>query len=186
MEKPPIELLHGGDLDFAVSRGACYYGMAREGQAIRIRGGISRSYFIGIEGSAPAVPGIPPSLAALCVAPFGMEEGEEASVTGQEFSLTLGRKATFRFFSRSCAEFSNGVEAQIGMMVQNWQKELIELHPIETLLDQGDQEGMMVRVKLHTRVTEVGVLELWCVADETRKWKLAFDIREEACQGIPH
>ena len=45
----------------------------------------------------PAVPGVPPPIKALCVVPFGMEEGTEADVPGQEFGLVVGEPAEFRF-----------------------------------------------------------------------------------------
>ncbi|HYA16889.1 MAG TPA: Hsp70 family protein, partial [Bryobacteraceae bacterium] len=73
--KPAAESLTGEDLMHAVARGAAYYGAARHGKGIRIRGGIPRSYYVGIETSMPAVPGIPAPVKALAVAQFGMEEG---------------------------------------------------------------------------------------------------------------
>jgi molecular chaperone DnaK (HSP70) len=60
LERPIVQELAGADYDFAVSRGAAYYGLARQGHAIRIRSGTSRSYFVGVEEAAPAVPGISP------------------------------------------------------------------------------------------------------------------------------
>ena len=170
-------LLEEGDLDNAVSRGAVVYGLARHGKAIRIRGGTSRSYFIGVEGSAPAVPGIPPPLSALCVVPFGMEEGSSTSLEQQEFSLLLGEPTTFRFFSHSTPKLSSGEEVQVGSQVKKWALELSELHPIETVLDKQEDEGKTVTVKLESKVTELGVLELWCVSEEGKRWKLEFDIR---------
>ncbi|MCB1136978.1 MAG: Hsp70 family protein, partial [Chlamydiia bacterium] len=74
IDADPTEVLDGADLDCAVSRGAVYYGLAREGKAIRIKGGTSRSYFIGVEDAVPAVPGLPRPMKAICVVPFGMEE----------------------------------------------------------------------------------------------------------------
>lgn len=178
LNKPEVIELPGADYDYAVSRGAVYYGMARLGQAIRIRGGTSRSYFIGVEEALPAVPGMSPPLRAICIVPFGMEEGEEKELSQQEFALLLGEQATFRFFSRGTAHLSNGEEPTIGMTIRNWKQELTELHPIETVLDKGEEEGKTVRVKLRSRVTELGVLELWCVAPSGRQWKLEFDIRQ--------
>jgi hypothetical protein len=162
-----------------VSRGAAYYGLAREGHAIRIRGGTSRSYFVGVEEAAPAVPGISPPLRAICIVPFGMEEGEEKELVDQEFALVLGEQAAFRFFSHATPKLSDGSEAHVGTIVRNWKQELTELHPIETLLDKKDKEGKTVRVKLKSKVTELGLLELWCVAADGRKWKLEFTIRED-------
>ncbi len=48
--------LLGEDLMHAVARGATYYGLARAGRGVRIRGGVPRTYYVGIESSMPAVP----------------------------------------------------------------------------------------------------------------------------------
>lgn len=179
LNRAPVQELPGADYDYAVSRGAAYYGLARQGSAIRIRGGTSRSYFVGVEEAAPAVPGISPPLRAICIVPFGMEEGEERDLDNQEFALVLGEQATFRFFSHGTAKLSNGIEPTVGTIVRNWKQELTELHPIETRLDKGEGDGKTVRVKLKSKVTELGVLELWGIAQDGRKWKLEFDIRAD-------
>lgn len=179
LHRPAVNELAEADYDYAVSRGAAYYGLVRLGQGIRIRGGTSRSYFAGIEAAVPAVPGISPPVIAVCIVPFGLEEGEECALEDQEFVLVLGEPAAFRFFSRATSQLSDGQEAVVGMVIRNWQQELSELYPIETVLDRGEGEGKTVRVKLKSRVTELGVLELWCVAADGRKWKLEFDVREE-------
>jgi molecular chaperone DnaK (HSP70) len=179
LNKPPVRELPDADYDFAVSRGAVYYGLARLGRAIRIRGGTSRSYFVGVEEAAPAVPGINPPLRAVCIVPFGMEEGEERELPDQEFALVLGEPATFRFFSHATPKLSNGVEPVIGTTIRNWKQELSELHPIETVLDKTDGGGKTVRITLKSKVTELGMLELWCVDPEGKKWKLEFDIRDD-------
>ena len=75
-------VLDAPDLDHAVAQGAAYYGMARRGRGVRIRSGASRSYYVGIESAMPAIPGMPAPLKALCVVPFGMEEGTSASLAG--------------------------------------------------------------------------------------------------------
>src|SRR6202011_4703347 len=66
-----VPALEAADLDQAVALGAAYYGQVRRGKGIRIRGGVSRSYYVGIETSAPAVPGVAPPIKALCVVPMG-------------------------------------------------------------------------------------------------------------------
>lgn len=176
--KPAVKVLPDADYDFAVSRGAVHYGKARAGQAIRIRSGTSRSYYIGVEEAVLAVPGVPPSLKAVCVAPFGMEEGTEHQLE-QEFALVVGEPATFRFFSHATATLADDTAPKIGTAIRRWKQELTELHPIEAHLDRSDGDGKTIRVKVRARFTELGVLELWCVAADSRKWKLEFDIRKE-------
>lgn len=179
LDKPLLQELEGADFDYAVSKGAVYYGLARKGNAIRIRSGTSRSYFVGVEEATPAVPGISPSLRAICIAPFGMEEGEEHELPQQEFALVVGEPSSFRFFCHTTSKLSNGLEPLPGTIVRNWKQELTELHPIETVLNKSDGDGKTVRIKLKSKVTELGMLELWCIAPDQRKWKLEFDIRHK-------
>lgn len=177
LKKPVVKELPDPNFDYAVSRGAVHYGLSRTGKAIRIKSGTSRSYYIGVEDAVPAVPGLMPALKAVCVVPFGLEEGSTLVLDNQEFALVLGDTAQFRFFSHSTPKLSNGVEPQIGAVIRNWKQELTELHPIEAKLDRKDGDGKTICVTLQSHVTELGVLELWCVAKDGRKWKLEFDIR---------
>jgi molecular chaperone DnaK (HSP70) len=171
---PAVRVLQGTDLDLAVARGAAYYGMVRRGRGIRIRGGAPRSYYIGVESSLPAVPGSPPPLKALCVVPFGMEEGTEGDVPGQEFGLVVGEPAEFRFLGSTVRRSD-----AIGTMVEEWEGQIDELSPLATTLESPGSEGRTVPVHLHSRVTEIGTLELWCLSrDGKQRWKLEFNVRE--------
>jgi hypothetical protein len=169
----PAQVLPGEDLMHAVARGAAVYGKVRAGHGIRIRGGVPRTYYVGIESSMPAVPGFTPPLRALTVAPFGMEEGTGAKVPAGEFSLVIGEPAEFRFFSSSSRR-----NDEMGAMVDDYADELDELSPIQVCLPAEDAAGNRVRVTLETNVTETGVLELWCAAQDGRRWKLEFQVRE--------
>lgn len=169
--------LKGADLDFGVSRGSVYYGWTRQGKGIRVKAGISRSYFIGVESSLPAVPGMPIPIKAICVVPFGMEEGSSSTLENESFSLLLEEPAIFRFFCRTIPHLTSGEVPQVGTIITKWKNELIELHPIEAHLQAQGEECRHALVKLTAKVTELGMLELWCIADNGRKWKLEFDIR---------
>ena len=60
---------------------------------------------------------------------------------------------------------------------------LHELDPVEALLPaEGEvQAGELVPVSLRAKVTEVGTLELWCVAKSgAGQWKLEYSVREDA------
>jgi hypothetical protein len=170
----PIKELPTADLDRAVARGAAYYGLVRRGKGVRIRGGTARVYYVGIETSLPAVPGSPPPIKALCVAPQGMEEGTETDVPGQEFGLVIGAPAEFRFLSSSTRRTDT-----VGTLVEDWEGEIEELSPLHTTLEAPNREGQMVPVHLHTKVTEVGTLEVWCLSrDGKQRWKLEYSVRE--------
>jgi hypothetical protein len=166
-------VLEAGDLDHAVARGAAYYGRARRGRGVRIRSGAPRTYYIGIESAMPAVPGMPAPLKALCVVPFGMEEGTSAAIDRQ-FGLVVGEPAEFRFLSSSVRKGD-----EVGTLVQDWDDDIQELSPLEVTLQIDGQEDTVVPVTLESRVTEVGTLELWCVArGGTGRWKLELNIRQ--------
>jgi molecular chaperone DnaK (HSP70) len=172
-----LKVLEGNDLDLAVAHGAAYYGLVRRGKGVRIRGGTARAYYIGIESSMPAVPGMSPPLKALCVAPFGMEEGTEAALPDEELGLVVGEPAEFRFLSSSTRR-----DDRPGTMVDDAERELAELAPVSAALPAEDGEaGQVVPVTLKSRVTEIGTLELWCEErGGGRRWKLEYNVREES------
>jgi len=175
-DKEAIRILEASDLDLAVARGAAYYGMVKRGKGIRIRGGTARTYYIGLETSMPAVPGLKPPLKALCVAPQGMEEGTETELPGREFGLLVGEPVEFRFLGSSTRR-----DDTVGELIDEWQEgEISELPSLTTELPSEGHEGAVVPVTLRSHVTEVGTLELWCVSKEDdSRWKLEFDIREK-------
>jgi hypothetical protein len=169
------QILDTPDLDHAVARGAAYYGRVRRGHGIRIRSGASRTYYIGIESSMPAVPGLEAPLKALCVVPFGMEEGTEAMISDREFGLVVGEPAAFRFLSSNIRK-----QDHTGSLLADWGTDLDELSPLEVTLTLNGDQGMVVPVRIETRITELGTLEIWCVSrDGTKRWKLEFNIREK-------
>jgi hypothetical protein len=170
----PARMLGGADLDLAVARGAAYYSYVRRGSGVRIRGGTARSYYVAIESAMPAIPGMEPPIQALCVAPFGMEEGSEIELPNQEFGLVVGEPVRFRFFGSSVRR-----QDQIGDLLDFWgADELIEMNEIQANLSpEGRQAGDVVQVRLHAMATESGTLELAAVASDGQRWKVEFDVR---------
>jgi len=168
-----IREINTDNFDLAVARGAAYYGHARRGHGIRIRGGLGKSYYIGVAAAMPAVPGMPAPVKALCVAPFGMEEGDDLFLADREFVLVVGEPVKFEFFGSTIRK-----NDAAGAVIEDWHEEIEEITTLETLLD--GPPGTSVRVNLDVRVTEIGTLEIWCVsvADDTR-WKLEFNVREQ-------
>jgi molecular chaperone DnaK (HSP70) len=165
------------DLDRAVARGAAYYGWAKHHGGVRIRGGTARSYYVGIETTGLAIPGAPRPLRALCVVPFGMEEGTEHAVPSAEFGLVVGEPAHFRFFSSATRKADN-----VGTLLTHWSdEELAETDSLEATLPATDTlDSSYVPVKFQSKVTELGIFELWCVStNSVHKWKLEFSVRDD-------
>jgi hypothetical protein len=175
---PPLDTAHvldAPDLDCAVARGAASYGRTRAtGHGVRIRSGAGRSYYIGVESALPAIPGLPAPMKALCVVPFGMEEGTSAALPGREFGLAVGQPAEFRFLSSTVRKGDVP-----GTIIDDWQDELEELGPLEVTLPAASDEDAVVPVTIESQVTELGTLELWCQQrDGQQKWKLELNIRQ--------
>lgn len=170
------KLLEGADLDLAVATGASYYGHVRRGKGVRIRGGIASGYYVGIESAMPAIPGMAPPVQALCVAPFGMEEGTGVDVPSQEFGLVVGEPVNFRFFGSSTRR-----DDAAGTLLDYWEpEELQELPALQLSLPaEGRQAGDVVPVRLAARVTEVGTLRLEAIPREgEERWHIEFDVGE--------
>jgi hypothetical protein len=178
-DAPPARLLEARDLDLAVARGAAFYAYVRWHGGVRIRGGTSHSYYVGVERSMPAIPGMEPELQALCVVPFGLEEGSEPVSAPQEFGLVVGEPVRFRFFGSSVRR-----EDQVGDLLEEWSgDELEELEEIQTNLPaEGRKKGEVVPVRLQASVSEVGTLELTAMplAGEEGPWQVAFNTRGQA------
>ncbi len=171
-----VKVLAGADLDLAVALGAAHYGQVRAGNGVRIRGGTARAYYIGIESAMPAIPGFAPPVKALCVAPQGLEEGSTVELPDDELGLIVGETSNFRFFAAATRK-----DDAAGALIEADAPGLSELDPVEKLVEaDGERKaGDMVPVRLEAHVTEVGTLELWCVARDGRgRWKLEYSVRE--------
>jgi molecular chaperone DnaK (HSP70) len=177
-------VLPGDDPDLAVARGAAYFGQVRRGKGLRIRGGTARAYYVGVESPMPAVPGFEPPMEALCVAPFGMEEGSQHELSNEELLVRVGEPVRFRFFGSSTRR-----EDDVGVHLENVEVsvddgELAELPPIELTLAAAERmSGDVVPVYLRSSITEVGTLLLeaipFAAAKEGERWKVEFGVREE-------
>ena len=169
-----LRVLESSNLDLAVATGAAYYGLARRGRGVRIRSGLNKTYYIGVAASLPAVPGMPAPIKALCVAPFGMEEGSSTELTEREFNLIVGEPAKFDFLGSSVR-----TEDTVGSLIEDWENDIEPITTIETTLD--GTYGSVIPVSIQVKLTEIGTLELWCVSrQDGSRWKLEFNVREKA------
>lgn len=177
-DRPPVNLDSSVHLDHSVARGAAFYAWTQHHGGVRIRGGTARSYYVGIESTGLAIPGASRPLHALCVVPFGMEEGTSMDVPSREIGLLLGESARFRFFSSSVRQ-----QDSPGTLLTRWGiNELEETDSLETVLTRpADCMEQIVPIRFQVRVTEIGTMELWCVSTSaTQRWKLEFSVRDPA------
>jgi hypothetical protein len=178
---PAAQVLTGSDYDLAVARGAAYYGLVRRGRGVRVRGGTAQAFYVGIESPAPAVPGMDPPTVALCVAPFGMEEGTRVTLPPEtELAVVVGESVTFRFFGSS-----NRRDDVAGALLESPERELEELAPIAiTLPTEGRAPGELVGVTLEALISEIGTLALYARPLEPRvpdeHWKVELSVRSGA------
>jgi len=171
-----VRELKGCKYDNAVALGACYFGLNQlTDRGVRIRAGAARSYYIGLETSSLSVPGKSPEIIAVCVVPQGMEEGTEGILENQDFGLVIGQEVTFRFFSSTTRAGD-----EMGFNVADNSSDLEETASLKTTMSSADgvKSGEIIPVRLHTRVTEMGTLELWMQHAKTgQQWMLEFNVR---------
>ncbi len=164
---PPVRLLAAPALDLAVARGAAASALARRGIGQRIGGGSARAFYVGIA--------TPAGEQALCVVPRHLEEGSRVSVP-RPFTLTLGRPVRFPLFASVRPRLERPGD------VVPASEDLTPLPPLEAVLRASEADGRAARVEVPVRLeaalTEIGTLELWCVAaDRDARWKLEFGLR---------
>jgi len=106
-----------------------------------------------------------------------MEEGTEATIADREFGLVVGEPAEFRFLSSTVRK-----QDEVGSLLEDWGSDIEERSPLQVTLKLDGPQGRVIPVRLETRITELGTLEVWCVSREGQRWKLELNIREKAGQ----
>ena len=196
----PLQRLHNDAPDLAVARGAVAWSLVRAqrvpalGQGIG--GGSPRSYFLRLD--EPAGPGqAAPRPRALCVLPRGTAEGNPVTLAERTFSLRLGQAVQFHLLS-TVAD-TPWQAGQLLDLAELQAANLVALPALSTVLaaEPGPSGSPRpggkgrarqdVRVQLVSTMTEVGTLEMQCVAcdDPARRWLLAFQLRGGAEPGSP-
>ena len=181
-------VLTSPSLDLAVAWGAAYFAWLKHTGGKRIGGGIPRSYYVGVEGSAErgarsaeqedatdSARRAPRSaLTVLCVVPRGLQEGEEVALPRPELELALGQPVLFPLFTSTVRG-----EDRPGDVLSLSPDRLLQLPPLHTILRGGKRAGAKrVPVTLAAKCTEIGTLELACVSREGNRWRLEFNVRD--------
>jgi hypothetical protein len=175
-------MLTNPSLDLAVATGAAHYAWLRHAGGRRIGGGTARSYYVGVAGTGagPAAPSLSDHLTVLCVVPKRLEEGHEVVLDKPELELALGQPVAFPLYSSTV----RGNDAA-GQVLSLRRDQLLQLPPLHSILRGGKRSGTkLVPVTLAARSTEVGTLELWCVARHGgNRWRLEFNVRDVVSDG---
>ena len=160
-------VLSNASLDLAVAYGAAYYGVVRRGGGIRIGGGTARSFYVGFEAEATDRPW-------LCVVPRDAQEGDEIAIADRDFDLLMGQPVAFPLASSSVRP-----DDKPGDLVPADPDSILELPPLVGLMRVGRKaKAERVPVRLASRVTEVGTVELWCQSrTDDRRWRLQIQLR---------
>lgn len=174
-------VLESSSLDLAVALGAATYGLVRAGKGVRIRGATARAYYVGVDTSRPE------DQRAVCLIPFGIEEGGEITIPSPTFEAITDRPVTFPLYSSSAP-----LGHDAGQIVDVDDDLYVSLPPLYTVLhfDRG-LSGETVPVSLGARLTELGTLQLFCMALRGgHRWDLEFSLRtqetsEERPSGAP-
>jgi molecular chaperone DnaK (HSP70) len=172
----PLRILHNDNPDVAVARGGVAYALGQSGQAPVIGGGSARSYFLLLdEATHPEQP-----RRAVCILPRGAAENREILLADRTFALRLGRPVRFHLAS------STADAPQAGDVVTLQPDDYVQLPPIATVLrDSSSADARKeIPVQLATSLSEVGTLEVHCVAkDNEQRWLLEFQLRGEAAEA---
>jgi molecular chaperone DnaK (HSP70) len=174
----PLQALHNADPDVAVARGAVAYALARRGLAPKIGGGSARSYFLPLDDSSGR---------GVCVLPHGSEEGREIRLEGRKFELRVGQPVRFHLVSTTAGASGQPVPLA-GELVELSHRDVQPLPPVATVVRVGDSTSRRsIPVQLATMLTEVGTLEVHCIAidDPAQRWKLAFQLRAHPTAAAP-
>lgn len=172
----PLTILHNDNPDVAVARGGVAYSLARQGQAPAIESGAARSYYLLLEGERGE--GVTKgALRAVCLLPRGTRAATEVKLVDRTFALRLGRPVRFHLVSTIA---DAGQAPQPGALVDLLPVDVVRLPPIATVLRAapGAAARSDIPVQLVTTLSEVGSLEVHCVAEDGQRWQLAFQLRE--------
>jgi hypothetical protein len=109
------------------------------------------------------------------VVPQYLEGGHEIALPKPELELALGQPVLFPLFTSTVRS-----QDKPGDLFEAAPDQLAQLPPLHTVLRGGKRSGTRsAPVTLAARITEVGTLELHCVAkDGNNRWRLEFNVRD--------
>ncbi|MDD1621709.1 MAG: hsp70 family protein [Methylococcaceae bacterium] len=172
-------LLDNHHPELAVAYGAVSYAIARKDKKLRIGGGAARSYFLLVDIVDGTSSGADQTRRGICILPKGSEEGHEILLNDRQFALRVGQPVRFHLLSGSGdGDYRPGDIAELD------DERFHSLPPLAVAFE--GQQKAEVAVQLLATYTEVGTLQLQCVAveDAGRRWDVEFQIRKKASATV--
>lgn len=164
-------VLENRDLDLAVAAGAAYYSYVRStGAGLVVRGGLPRTYYIGLDSGAGS--GAAPR--AVTLVPRGTEDGSTLELDIDGLQLVANKPVSFRLFS-SLTRLDDPQGSVVDI-----EPAFHQHAPLNAVIRFGKPGvGRQIPVKLVARLTEVGTLEIWAGSKiSDNRWRLQFELRK--------
>jgi len=162
------KILENQNPELAVSIGAAYYGLVKQGQGVRVGSGSPRSYYIGVSTKDEN------TLKAVCVVERGLDEGSVIDLPQMKYEVRTNEPVSFDIFHSS---YRSG---DIAGRVVTIDDSFSSMAPIQTIIRFGKSgKSKIIPVTMGAEYTEMGTLSMYCnsgVSDH--KWKLQFQLRE--------
>jgi len=157
----PLTLLDNPEPGLAVARGAAYFGWLKHHEQPLIRSDAAHSYFAIVDS--------PSGKQAFCILPKGSVTDQPCVLETPVFDLKCGQAVQF-----DVASDGRPQGYQLGQSIADSQ----QLHHLPALTTQLSGDGT-VKVRLTTRLTELGQLEIICQSlEDQQQWPLSFNLRD--------
>ncbi len=172
------------DLDLAVAIGAAYYAYVRStGSGVLVRGGLPRSYFLGLQEDSASK-----QLRTVCLVPRGTEEGQEIRLDDTGLQLVANKPVAFRLYSSlsRTEDRAGDVVAFDASIDPTDPSSDPRLHaPLHAVIRFGKGGERLVPITLGARLSELGTLETWADSKVSEhRWKLEFQLRKAADANV--
>ena len=163
--------LESADFSLAVSQGAAYYGLARRGEAVRVKGGIANAYFLEVAAQD--------GKRLLCVMPRDTDEGVVRQLP-DTFLLQANTPVSFPLHASATR-----LEDKLGDVVED-SDDITPLPPLQTILRFGRKTDKTdLKVTLSSQLNEIGTLDVWCeTVDKSHRFPLSFVLRGTARNDV--
>jgi molecular chaperone DnaK (HSP70) len=164
----------------AVARGAAHYGRRLKQRAdSMIKAGAARPLLVEVQANERSA-----ERHLLCVLPKGATPADQFVIKKPTFALRLNRPVQFQPFTGPDSD-----RIRQGQIVKWRPADFHAMPPLQTLALTGESidlepSGATAEVILYSKLNELGLVELQCVAAEKQKgrdrqqWDLAFDLRQ--------